>query len=1619
MSKYKSLLRACLILGVLVAAGQAHAIALVCQFVPVSGQWNVAANWTGDCGGTVVPGANDRAEITGKTAILPAGTTQIGDLYFGAATIQGAGRTASTLQVGQAGSIAWASGSYIFQTVRVEFTTASPMFAISGATTLDDSTMVVNAGSTVNFAQISATNCTAVYLFNNGTLNLSGDVTAGVSPCEFYNSSTGLLQNNAPVQFGGMLENEGTIRPGSSVNVLTLTSPTSFKQTAATAVIDGFGTIAAGGALTLGGGSVAGNVVLNVPTLNNTGATLRPGGTGSTGNIQITGNYTAGPGAAHEFEFVHYYDGEIHSFRRDGLSIGAAGSVFAGNLIVSFLLLNDGPVTAGDFPLASSKTLITHQGATGTFGNFSYSPVVSQALNYNATTVDMVAGAAQTTFTVTTTADMGPGSLRDAINNVNANLLTCGGQISSFAAPGNGASSGPIAHFATATPIYTINFAAGSGVIGIQPLTQLPAIACPTLIDGTSQPGSIVNSASGQFNGTVNVVLDGINCASCNGLSIDSNNTVVKGISVINWSLVGIDMTGNASDSALLGNLVGLDAGGNAHGNGYGIMIENGPVNVQVGDRTAAGLNVISGNTSQGIFVDGSTTSGVIIGGNLIGLGVDGSSSIGNGNSGYGVAVKDANGVQITDSRIDGGGAMPAGKGVAIYGSANGVSVINTGIYNSTIGIDLGNDGPTANDAGDIDTGPNGLQNYPVIGRVTYTAGGATAVTGTLNGTDLGSFLFELFSSPLYSTNPQGKTPTLQNVFAFNTTGAGTVNWLMTTTGPIVNPSITATDGTSNQTSEFSPMQYTPFSYAMPTAFNTPNNVAQTRNIVLTNLTNQPVTAGVPTFQTGAVFSVTANTCTTPVAPAANCLITVQFLSAISNTFTDVVTVPVLVASNAHIVADAYYDFNLSATATGGGPPPATTLSASTPGLNFGQVLTGTTATPTQIITLTNTGANPLIVSSIALAGAAAGDFSQSNSCTLAVAPSMTCAITVAFTPAASGARIAQLNIASNATGSPHAISLSGSGLARPVVSLAILPSVAAIGASVAATMTISNANAFALTANGFTYSHIAGLVNAASPGVASTCPGASPTAAPGGGTVVQASSFTIPASGACSFSVNVSAAMPGTYSGSIAAGLIVTPPTGNVASNIATLTVAAPSSPGITFTPGTLQFGSQGIGTSSPPQTSVVTSSGNLPLVITSISGSGDFSYVSNCPLAPASLAAGGNCKVDVTFSPLAGGSQAAAIAFDHNAPGGTSGIGLSGQGIQVLLPAITAAPSSLNFGDRVIGSSSATQVVNVSNPGLANLSLSNISLTGAGFVRTTIAPAGVTAASCGSVLAPQASCFIGVVFAPGAIGAAVGELAISHNVVSTTAVPVSNPIRIALNGNGTPVPAPVIQLSGAPAFGNVIVGNTATLGVTIGNGGTAPLVVSAISVSGLNASDYSLGGNCVTSLIPGGNCAFNVKFAPSSLGAKVASVSVASNAQNAVGGVNTLALTGNGVPVPTPVVSLSATALGFGNVIYGGTPAGQGVTLTNVGTAPLVILGINLNGNSDFSQTNNCGTGLAAQAQCTLSLQFSPHALGARSGTVNVRSNAAGSPHTVQMTGTGCRYFSPAAARFFLTSC
>jgi hypothetical protein len=123
-------------------------------------------------------------------------------------------------------------------------------------------------------------------------------------------------------------------------------------------------------------------------------------------------------------------------------------------------------------------------------------------------------------------------------------------------------------------------------------------------------------------------------------------------------------------------------------------------------------------------------------------------------------------------------------------------------------------------------------------------------------------------------------------------------------------------------------------------------------------------------------------------------------------------------------------------------PGPAVTLSAAA--LNFGYQMPGTASATPLVVTLTNSGGAALTVTSINISGTNASDFAQTNTCTTsAIAANGTCTITLTFTPAATGARTATLNVIDNAVGSPHTVALAGAGGAGTANTYHVFPQIA------------------------------------------------------------------------------------------------------------------------------------------------------------------------------------------------------------------------------------------------------------------------------------------------------------------------------------------------------------------------------------------------------------------------------------------------------------------------------------------------------------------------------------------------------------------------------------------------
>ena len=195
---------------------------------------------------------------------------------------------------------------------------------------------------------------------------------------------------------------------------------------------------------------------------------------------------------------------------------------------------------------------------------------------------------------------------------------------------------------------------------------------------------------------------------------------------------------------------------------------------------------------------------------------------------------------------------------------------------------------------------------------------------------------------------------------------------------------------------------------------------------------------------------------------------------------------------------------------------------------------------------------------------------------------------------------------------------------------------------------------------------------------------------------------------------------------------------------------------------------------------------------------------------------------------------------------------------------------------------------------------------------------------------------------------------------------------------------------------FGNQLVGtNSAAQTVTLSNVGTTTIT----GISFAWSANFSDSTNCGTSLAPGRSCRVNARFRPTTTGVLTGTLTITDSDPTSP---QIVTLTGTGV---SPVLSLSANALAYGNQSVNSTSAYQTVTVSNTGTAPLIINNIVLNGANpnQFTQNNNCPGTLAAGASCTVNVAFRPRSRGGKSANLTVNVAAPATSQSVGLMGTG----------------
>jgi hypothetical protein len=218
---------------------------------------------------------------------------------------------------------------------------------------------------------------------------------------------------------------------------------------------------------------------------------------------------------------------------------------------------------------------------------------------------------------------------------------------------------------------------------------------------------------------------------------------------------------------------------------------------------------------------------------------------------------------------------------------------------------------------------------------------------------------------------------------------------------------------------------------------------------------------------------------------------------------------------------------------------------------------------------------------------------------------------------------------------------------------------------------------------------------------------------------------------------------------------------------------------------------------------------------------------------------------------------------------------------------------------------------------------------------------------------------------------------------------------------GTSAAILLPSVSLSASSlAFGSEIVNIPSPMQtVTVTNNGSAALTVNGVALTGANPESFKSSNNCGSSVAPGASCSIRARFYPQTAGDLSAAVTV-TDAGNAS---QSIALLGTAFPAPT--IQLSVTSLAFGNETADTTTSAQTVTLTNQGPGPLDFAGISLSGSNStwFAASNDCASGLAANASCTLRVRFAPQADGPATAGLTIRDTAAGSPHAIALTGTG----------------
>jgi len=614
----------------------------------------------------------------------------------------------------------------------------------------------------------------------------------------------------------------------------------------------------------------------------------------------------------------------------------------------------------------------------------------------------------------------------------------------------------------------------------------------------------------------------------------------------------------------------------------------------------------------------------------------------------------------------------------------------------------------------------------------------------------------------------------------------------------------------------------------------------------------------------------------------------------------------------------------------------------------FPDQIVGTSSAAYTLILL-NSGNLAAAVSSISISGPNAADFGESNRCPSSLVPGGTCTVSITFTPSFVGGESASLSITDSGVGSPQVVTLAGTGARPPAPVVSLSPTSLNFGnqnvgtTSTIQTITLSNLGSAALS--------IANISIPPDFSAANTC-----------GT-------SVPAGSNCMISVSFQPSAAG-----MRGGLLTIKDNASGSPQSVSLSGNGAVVPAASVMPGVLIFSNQSLGSYSPAEFITLSNTGSGSLSILQVYTTGDFSETNNCG---SSVPPGQQCSIAVSFSPTALGTRTGLLTIVDNSSLGTQQtVSLSGTGAGT--PQAILSPMTITFPTQNVGSTSPPQELSILNAGSAPLSVFAISVIGDFAERNT----------CGATLAAGSSCTVFVTFTPSTTGPRGGAIVLSDNASGS-------PQSVTLFGTGSGVPQLWISQASI-TFPAIPLGSSSSAQIVwLSNTGSAPLLFKSITATG----DFAEVNNCGT-LNTGSQCILSVTFTPAGTGIRQGAVMIADNAP---GSPHAIGLWGSGAG--TAQFSVAPLSLVFPDQEVGTSSVVQTATISNTGTGPLLLESVTLSGvnASDFNETSNCGGQLNPGAQCSILVSFSPSAAGLRNASVSIADSAVGSPHVLNLAGTG----------------